>query len=309
MRGLYNSIDQIIGSTPSMRLQRIKEKLGLKADIIAKLEYLNPAGSAKDRIAKAMIEQAEAEGILKPGGTIIEPTSGNTGIGLCAVGVPRGYRVIIVMPEDMSEERRKLIKAYGGELVLTSAAGSLPEALAKVDELHRSIPGSIIAGQFINPANPGIHYEKTARELWEDANGQIDVFVAGMGTGGTITGTARYLKEQKPDIRIVAMEPKNAAVLQGEESGPHKIQGIGDGFVPDVMDPGLVDEMLKISDDEALEYARMVSQTEGLLVGISSGGYLAAAVRLARRPENEGKTIATVFMDSGMRYFSTELFD
>ena len=309
MRGLYNSIDQIIGSTPSMRLQRIKEKLGLKADIIAKLEYLNPAGSAKDRIAKAMIEQAEAEGILKPGGTIIEPTSGNTGIGLCAVGVPRGYRVIIVMPEDMSEERRKLIKAYGGELVLTSAAGSLPEALAKVDELHRSIPGSIIAGQFINPANPGIHYKETARELWEDTNGQIDVFVAGMGTGGTITGMARYLKEQKPDIRIVAMEPENAAVLQGEESGPHKIQGIGDGFVPDVMDPGLVDEMLKISDDEALEYARMVSQTEGLLVGISSGGYLAAAVRLARRPENEGKTIATVFMDSGMRYFSTELFD
>ena len=256
-----------------------------------------------------MIDQAEAEGILKPGGTIIEPTSGNTGIGLCAVGVPRGYRVIIVMPEDMSEERRKLIKAYGGELVLTSAAGSLPEALAKVDELHRSIPGSIIAGQFINPANPGIHYEETARELWEDADGQIDVFVAGMGTGGTITGTARYLKEQKPDIRIVAMEPENAAVLQGEESGPHKIQGIGDGFVPDVMDPGLVDEMLKISDDEAFEYARMVSQTEGLLVGISSGGYLAAAVRLARRPENEGKTIATVFMDSGMRYFSTELFD
>ncbi len=309
MRGLYNSIDQIIGSTPSMRLQRIKEKLGLKADIIAKLEYLNPAGSAKDRIAKAMIDQAEAEGILKPGGTIIEPTSGNTGIGLCAVGVPRGYRVIIVMPEDMSEERRKLIKAYGGELVLTSAAGSLPEALAKVDELHRSIPGSIIAGQFINPANPGIHYKETARELWEDADGQIDVFVAGMGTGGTITGTARYLKEQKPDIRIVAMEPENAAVLHGEESGPHKIQGIGDGFVPDVMDPGLVDEMLKISDDEALKYARMVSQTEGLLVGISSGGYLAAAVRLARRPENEGKTIATVFMDSGMRYFSTELFD
>jgi cysteine synthase A len=309
MRGLYHSVDQLIGNTPVMMLDRIVQKLGLKANIAAKLEYLNPAGSAKDRIAKAMIDQAEAEGILKPGGTIIEPTSGNTGIGLCAVGVPRGYRVIIVMPEDMSEERRKLIKAYGGELVLTSAAGSLPEALAKVDELHRSIPGSIIAGQFINPANPGIHYEETARELWEDADGQIDVFVAGMGTGGTITGTARYLKEQKPDIRIVAMEPENAAVLHGEESGPHKIQGIGDGFVPDVMDPGLVDEMLKISDDEALEYARMVSQTEGLLVGISSGGYLAAAVRLARRPENEGKTIATVFMDSGMRYFSTELFD
>ena len=309
MRGLYSSIDQIIGNTPTMRLERIKEKLGLKADIIAKLEYLNPAGSAKDRIAKAMIDKAEADGILKPGGSIIEPTSGNTGIGLCAIGVPRGYRVIIVMPEDMSEERRKLIKAYGGELVLTSAEGSLPEALAKVDELHNAIPGSIIAGQFVNPANPGIHYETTAKELWEDTEGRIDIFVAGMGTGGTITGVARYLKQQKPEIRIAALEPENAAALHGEPFSPHKIQGIGDGFIPDVMDPELVDELLKISDDEALEYARLISRTEGLLVGISSGAYLAAAVKLAKRPENAGKTIATVFMDSGMRYFSTELFD
>lgn len=309
MRGLYYSVDQIIGSTPTMRLDRIKKALGLQADIFAKLEYLNPAGSAKDRIAKAMIDEAERSGRLKPGGTIIEPTSGNTGIGLCAVGVPRGYRVIIVMPEDMSEERRKLIKAYGGELVLTSAKGSLPEALAKVEELHQSIPGSILAGQFVNPANPGIHYEATARELWEDMRGEIDIFTAGMGTGGTITGVARFLKEQKPEIRIAALEPENAAALAGEESGTHAIQGIGDGFIPEVMDASLVDELLKISDEEALEYARLAARTEGLLVGISSGAYLAAAVKLAGRPENAGKNIATVFMDSGMRYFSTELFD
>ena len=308
MRGLYHSMDQLIGNTPVMMLDRTVQKLGLKANIAAKLEYLNPAGSAKDRIAKAMIDKAEADGILKPGGTIIEPTSGNTGIGLCAVGVPRGYRVIIVMPEDMSLERRKLIKAYGGELVLTSAAGSLPEALAKSEELHKNIPGSILAGQFVNSANPDIHYRTTGRELWEDLDGKIDIFVAGMGTGGTITGVARFLKEQDPSVRIAALEPENAAALAGEKSGPHKIQGIGDGFIPEVMDPQLVDELLKVSDEDALKYARLVSSTEGLLVGISSGAYLAAAAELARRPENEGKTIATVFMDSGMRYFSTELF-
>ena len=308
MRGLYHSVDQLIGNTPVMMLERTVQKLGLKANIAAKLEYLNPAGSAKDRIAKAMIDRAEADGRLLPGGTIIEPTSGNTGIGLCAVGVPRGYRVIIVMPEDMSLERRKLIRAYGGELVLTSAEGSLPEALAKSEELHRTIPGSILAGQFINPANPEIHYRTTGRELWEDMDGRIDAFVAGMGTGGTITGIARYLKEQRPSIRIAALEPEKAAVLAGEESLPHKIQGIGDGFIPDVMDTSLVDELLKVSDDDALAYARFVSATEGLLVGISSGACLAAAVQLARRPEYEGRTIATVFMDSGMRYFSTELF-
>ena len=309
MRGLYHSVDQLIGNTPVMMLDRIVQKLGLKANIAAKLEYLNPAGSAKDRIAKAMIDRAEANGSLLPGGTIIEPTSGNTGIGLCAVGVPRGYRVIIVMPEDMSLERRKLIRAYGGELVLTSAQGSLPEAIAKSEELHRSIPGSILAGQFINPGNPDVHYRTTGRELWEDMDGKIDYFVAGMGTGGTVTGIARYLKEQDPTVKVAVMEPEHAAVLAGEESLPHKIQGVGDGFVPDVMDPSLVDELLKVSDDDALHYARLISATEGLLVGISSGACLAAAVQLAKRPENEGKTIATVFMDSGMRYFSTELFD
>ena len=308
MRGLYHSMEQLIGNTPTILLDRTVNKLGLNAKIAAKLEYLNPAGSAKDRIAKAMIDKAEKDGVLKPGGTIIEPTSGNTGIGLCAVGVPRGYRVIIVMPEDMSLERRKLIKAYGGELVLTSAAGSLPEALAKSEELHRSIPGSILAGQFINPANPGIHYLTTAKELWEDMEGKIDIFVAGMGTGGTITGVARFLKEKDPSVTIAALEPENAAALAGEESGPHKIQGIGDGFVPEVMDASLVDELIKVSDEDALSYARLIANTEGLLVGISSGAYLAAAVQLARRKENEGKTIATVFMDSGMRYFSTELF-
>ena len=271
MRGLYTGIEQLIGSTPTLRLDRIRRTLGLEADIVAKLEFPNPAGSTKDRIAKAMIEEAERSGRLKPGGTIVEPTSGNTGIALTAIGVPRGYRVIIVMPEDMSEERKKLIRAYGGELVLTPAAGSVPAAIAKARELAESIPGAIEAGQFVNRANPGIHYETTGRELFEDTQGKIDWFVAGMGTGGTITGVGRYLKEHKPSIRIAALEPENAAILAGDVSGPHGIQGIGDGLIPDVMDPSLVDELLTASDEEALSYARLLARTEGILAGISSG--------------------------------------
>ena len=309
MKNIYANIDQIIGRTPVMKLERTKEKLGLKADILAKLEYMNPAGSVKDRVALSLITNAEKEGRLLPGGTIIEPTSGNTGIALCAIGVPRGYRVIIVMPENMSFERRKLIRAYGGELVLTSAEGSLPEALGKARELNESIPGSIIAGQFNNPANPEVHYQTTGRELWEDTDGDIDIFVAGMGTGGTITGISRYLKEHDPSIRVAAMEPENAAALAGEKSGEHAIEGIGDGFIPDVMKPDLVDELMKISDEEAIYYARFIARTEGLLVGISSGAYLAAAVHLAQNKENYGKKIATLFPDSGMRYFSTALFE
>ena len=309
MKKLYNSIDQIIGRTPAMKLERTKKRLGLKADIVVKLEHLNPAGSVKDRVAISLISSAEKEGSLQPGGTIIEPTSGNTGIALSAIGVPKGYRVIIVMPENMSSERRKLIRAYGGELVLTSAEGSLPEALEKAREIHASIPGSIIAGQFDNEANPKAHYNGTGRELWEDTNGDIDLFVAGMGTGGTITGIARYLKERDPSIKVVAMEPENAAALAGEKSGAHSIEGIGDGFIPNVMDQSLIDELMKVSDEEAFYYARLVAETEGLLVGISSGGYLAAAVRLAKKNENNGKTIVTIFPDSGMRYYSTKLFD
>ena len=309
MRGLYTGIEQLIGNTPTLRLDRIRKALDLKADIVAKLEYPNPAGSTKDRIAKAMIEEAERSGRLKPGGTIVEPTSGNTGIALTALGTVRGYRVIIVMPEDMSEERKKLIRAYGGELVLTPAEGSVPAAIAKAKELAETIPGAIEAGQFVNQANPQIHYETTGRELFEDTNGNIDWFVAGMGTGGTITGIGRYLKEHKPSIRIAAMEPENAAILAGNVSRPHEIQGIGDGLIPDVMDISLVDELLTVSDEDALEYARLLTRTEGILAGISSGAYLKAAVDLARRPENEGKTIATLFADSGMRYFSTKLFD
>lgn len=308
MSNIISSMDQLIGRTPLVRLEKIEKKLGLEAKLLAKLEYFNPAGSTKDRIAKAIIDDAERTGRLKAGGTIVEPTSGNTGIGLCAVGVPRGYRVIIVMPEDMSEERKKLIKIYGGELVLTSAAGSIPEAIAKAEEIAANTAGSILAGQFVNQANPQAHYDTTAQELWEDAGGDIDIFTAGIGTGGTITGIARYLKARKPDIEIVALEPTNAAMLAGRESGPHKIQGIGDGLIPDVLDTEIIDGLTEVTDDEAIEYARLIAKEEGYLVGISSGAALCSAVQLAKRPENKGKTIAALFADSGMRYFSTDLF-
>ncbi len=309
MSTLYTSMEQLIGKTPLLELTNIQKKLNLQARILAKLEFLNPAGSTQDRIAKALIDDAERSGRLKPGGTIVEPSSGNAGIGLCAVGVPRGYRVIIVMPEDMSLERRKLVKIYGGELVLTSKEGSIPEAIAKAEEIVNSTPGAIMTGQFSNPANPKIHYETTGKEIWEDAGCNIDFFTAGVGTGGSLTGVGQFLRRKNPNIKIVALEPKNAATLAGESFHPHAIQGIGDGLIPEVLDTTIYDELIKISDEEALEYTRMLARAEGLLVGTSSGAYLCSAVKLARRPENKGKTIATIFADSGMRYFSTELFD
>ncbi|MCQ2561490.1 MAG: cysteine synthase A [Clostridia bacterium] len=309
MSNIYTSMDQIIGRTPLVRLEKIEKTLGLNNKLLAKLEYFNPAGSTKDRIAKAIIDDAEKTGRLLPGGTIVEPTSGNTGIGLCAVGISRGYRVIIVMPEDMSEERKKLIRIYGGELVETSAAGSIPEAIAKAEEIAASIPGSILAGQFVNQANPLAHYENTGRELWEDADGDIDIFTAGIGTGGTITGIARYRTAQNKEVQIVALEPANSALLAGGSAGPHAIQGIGDGLIPDVLDTGLIDGLTQITDEEAIEYARLIAREEGYLVGISSGAALASMVKIAKLPGNEGKTIAALFADSGMRYFSTELFE
>ncbi len=309
MSNIYTSMEQLIGRTPLLELTKIQNKLNLQARILAKLEYLNPAGSIKDRIAKAIIDDAESSGRLKPGGTIVEPSSGNAGIGFCAVAVPRGYRVIIVMPEDMSLERRKLVEIYGGELVLTSKEGSIPEAIAKANEIVKNTPGAIMAGQFSNEANSRIHYETTGREIYEDAGCRIDLFTAGIGTGGTITGAGHFLKRMNPQIKIVALEPEKAAILAGGSFNPHAIQGIGDGLIPEVLDTNIYDELIKISDEEALKYAKMLARVEGLLVGISSGAYLCSAVKLAKRPENKGKTIATIFADSGMRYFSTELFD
>ena len=308
MSRIYTSADQLIGKTPILELTGIERELGLEARILAKLECLNPAGSVKDRMAKAMLDAAEASGKLKPGTVIIEPTSGNTGIGLAAAAAARGYRLILVMPETMSGERRLLMKAYGAELVLTEGAAGMKGAIQKARELAREIPGSFIPGQFSNPANPGAPLTSTGPEIWEDTDGQVDLFVAGVGTGGTITGVGEYLKARNPEVRIAAVEPASSPVLSGGEPGPHKIQGIGAGFVPEILNTEIYDEILTVTDEEAFETARLIGTKEGVLAGISSGAAAAAAVRLARRPENKGKNIVVLLPDSGDRYLSMELF-
>lgn len=308
MANIYTSADQLIGKTPLLELTNIEKKFGLKAKILAKLEYLNPAGSVKDRIAKAMIDAAEASGQLKPDSVIIEPTSGNTGIGLASVAAARGYRIIIVMPETMSVERRQLMKAYGAELVLTEGAKGMKGAIARADELAREIPNAFVTGQFVNPANPKAHFETTGPEIWEDTDGRVDYFVAGVGTGGTITGTGRFLKSKNPDVRVVAVEPASSAVLSTGVAGAHKIQGIGAGFVPEVLDTKIYDEIIPASNDDAFATGKEVGKNEGVLVGISSGAALWAAIELAKRPENEGKTIVVLLPDTGDRYLSTPLF-
>ena len=308
MSAIYTSADQLIGHTPLLELTHIEKAHGLKARIVAKLEYFNPAGSVKDRIARAMIDDAEAKGILKPGSVIIEPTSGNTGIGLASVAAARGYRIIIVMPETMSVERRQLMKAYGAELVLTEGAKGMKGAIAKADELAKEIPGSFVAGQFVNPANPKAHYETTGPEIWADTDGKVDFFVAGVGTGGTITGTGKFLKEKNPNVKVVAVEPKTSAVLSTGVAGAHKIQGIGAGFVPDVLDTKVYDEIIPVDNDDAFAVGKEVGRREGVLVGISSGAALWAAIELAKRPENAGKTIVVLLPDTGDRYLSTPLF-
>lgn len=308
MSNIYTSADQLIGKTPLLELMHIQKETGLKARILAKLEYFNPAGSVKDRIAKAMIDEAEASGKLKPGSTIIEPTSGNTGIGLSSVAAARGYRIIITMPETMSVERRQLMKAYGAELVLTEGAKGMKGAIAKAEELSKTIPGSFIPGQFVNPANPRAHYEHTGPEIWTDTDGKVDVFVAGVGTGGTITGVGQYLKEQNPAVKVVAVEPKDSPVLSEGRSGSHKIQGIGAGFVPEVLDTAIYDEIMPVSDRDAFAAGRLAGHKEGILVGISSGAVLHAAIELAKCPENVGKTIVALLPDTGDRYLSTPLF-
>ena len=308
MAKIYTSADQLIGKTPLLELTNIEKKFGLKAKILAKLEYLNPAGSVKDRIAKAMIDAAEASGELKPDSVIIEPTSGNTGIGLASVAAARGYRIIIVMPETMSVERRQLMKAYGAELVLTEGAKGMKGAIARADELAREIPNAFVTGQFVNPANPKAHFETTGSEIWEDTDGRVDYFVAGVGTGGTITGTVRFVKSKNPDVRVVAVEPASSAVLSTGVAGAHKIQGIGAGFVPEVLDTKIYDEIIPVSNDDAFATGKEVGKNEGVLVGISSGAALWAAIELAKRPENEGKTIVVLLPDTGDRYLSTPLF-
>ena len=308
MANIYTSADQLIGKTPLLELTQIEKSEGLNAKIIAKLEYFNPAGSVKDRIAKAMIDDAEAKGILKTGSTIIEPTSGNTGIGLASVSAARGYRIIIVMPETMSVERRQLMKAYGAELVLTEGAKGMKGAIAKAEELAKEIPGSFIPGQFVNPANPEVHERTTGPEIWEDTDGKVDVFVAGVGTGGTITGTGRYLKKQNPNVKVVAVEPASSPVLGQGKAGSHKIQGIGAGFVPDVLNTKVYDEIYKAEADEAFATAKLLAHKEGILVGISSGAALSAAIEYAKKPENKGKVIVALLPDTGDRYYSTPLF-
>ena len=308
MSKIYTSSDELIGKTPILELTHLEKKYDLKAKILAKLEYFNPAGSVKDRIAKAMIDDAEQSGKLKRGSVIIEPTSGNTGIGLAAVAAARGYRIIIVMPETMSVERRQLMKAYGAELVLTEGAKGMKGAIAKAEELAKEIPNSFIPGQFINPANPKAHYLTTGPEIYEDTDGNVDIFVAGVGTGGTITGVGKYLKSKKPKIRVVAVEPESSAVLSTGIPGAHKIQGIGAGFVPDVLDTKIYDEIITVSNEEAFETGRLICKNEGVLVGISSGAAVYAALELAKRSENEGKTIVVLLPDMGDRYLSTPLF-
>lgn len=308
MSKIYTSADQLIGRTPLLELTHIEKELGLKAKILAKLEYFNPAGSVKDRIAKAMIDDAEQKGLLKEGSVIIEPTSGNTGIGLASVAAARGYRIIIVMPDSMSVERRQLMKAYGAELVLTEGAKGMKGAIARAEELAKEIPSSFLPGQFVNPANPKAHFETTGPEIYEDTDGKVDYFVAGVGTGGTITGTGEYLKSKNPAIRVVAVEPKTSAVLSTGVAGPHKIQGIGAGFVPQVLDTKVYDEIVPVDNDDAFTTGRLVGRKEGVLVGISSGAALWAAIELVKRPDSEGKTIVVLMPDTGDRYLSTPLF-
>ena len=308
MSNIHTSADQLIGHTPLLELTHIEKAHNLKAKLVAKLEYFNPAGSVKDRIAKAMIDDAEAKGILKPGSVIIEPTSGNTGIGLASVAAARGYRIIIVMPETMSVERRQIMKAYGAELVLTEGAKGMKGAIAKADELAQEIPGAFVAGQFVNPANPKAHYETTGPEIWADTDGRVDFFVAGVGTGGTITGTGKFLKEKNPAVQVVAVEPKSSAVLSTGVAGSHKIQGIGAGFVPDVLDTGIYDEIIAVDNDDAFAVGKEIGQREGVLVGISSGAAVWAAIEVAKRPENAGKTVVVLLPDTGDRYLSTPLF-
>ena len=305
---IYTSIDQLIGHTPLLELTNIEKEYGLPARLIAKLEAFNPAGSVKDRVALSMILAAEAEGKLKPGDTVIEPTSGNTGIGLCAVAAARGYRAVIVMPDTMSVERQMLMKAYGAELVLTDGKGGMAAAIAKADELAASIPGSIVAGQFVNPANPAAHEATTGPEIWADTNGQVDIIVCGVGTGGTITGTGRYLKAMNPAVKVVGMEPASSAVLSGGKAGPHGLQGIGAGFVPAVLDTSILDEVVTVTEEEAYAAGRLLARREGILAGISSGAALHAAIAVASRPENQGKTVVVLLPDTGDRYLSTPLF-
>ena len=308
MSKIYTSADQLIGKTPLLELVHIEKELGLEAKILAKLEYFNPAGSVKDRIAKAMIDDAEEKGLLKPGSVIIEPTSGNTGIGLASVAAARGYRIIIVMPETMSVERRQLMKAYGAELVLTEGATGMKGAIAKADELAKEIPNSFIPGQFVNPANPAVHRATTGPEIWEDTDGKVDIFVAGVGTGGTVTGVGEYLKSQNPAVKVVAVEPAGSPVLSKGTPGAHKIQGIGAGFVPAVLNTGVYDEIIAVENEAAFATGKKIGKSEGVLVGISSGAAVSAAIELAKRPENKGKTIVALLPDTGDRYLSTPLF-
>ena len=309
MNRVFTSADQLIGGTPLLEMTHIEREEGLEARILGKLEYFNPAGSVKDRIAKAMIDDAEKKGLLKPDSVIIEPTSGNTGIGLASVAAARGYRIIIVMPETMSVERRKLMKAYGAELVLTEGAKGMKGAIEKANELAKEIPNSFIPGQFINPANPAVHKATTGPEIWNDTDGKVDIFVAGVGTGGTITGTGEYLKSQNPNVRIVAVEPASSPMLSKGTAGSHKIQGIGAGFIPDVLDTKVYDEVIAVENEDAFTTGRLIGRKEGVLVGISSGAAVWAAVQLAKRPENKGKTIVVLLPDTGDRYLSTPLFE
>ncbi len=308
MAKIYRSVDELVGNTPLLELKHIEKEFGLKATLLAKLEYFNPAGSVKDRVARAMLDDAEARGVLKPNSVIIEPTSGNTGIGLASIAAARGYRIIIVMPETMSVERRKLMRAYGAELVLTEGAKGMKGAIAKADELAKEIPNSFIPGQFVNPANAAAHYGTTGPEIYRDTDGKVDFFVAGVGTGGTVTGTGKYLKEKIPGVKVVAVEPASSPVLSKGIAGAHKIQGIGAGFVPDILDTTVYDEIIPIENDDAFETGRIIGRHEGVLVGISSGAAVCAAIKVAQRPENAGKTIVVLLPDTGDRYLSTEMF-
>lgn len=308
MADIYTSVDQLVGKTPLLELTNLERQFGLKARLLAKLEYLNPAGSAKDRVAKYILNDAEEKGILTKDSVIVEPTSGNTGIGLAAIAAARGYRVIIVMPDSMSAERRLLMTAYGAELVLTEGAKGMGGAIAKAEELAKEIPGAFLAGQFVNPANPRAHFETTGPEIWEDTDGEVDFFVAGVGTGGTITGTGSYLKSKKPQVRIVAVEPSDSPVLSQGKAGAHKLQGIGAGFIPEILDTTVYDEVIPVTSEDAFETGRMLGKREGVLVGISSGAALWAAIEVAKRPENEGKTVVVLLPDTGDRYLSTEMY-